>query len=55
MDNYTVSKHRIKNHTEGVQAHPSWRGLRFANMSMRFWVVLLAALLAGFLAILLHK
>lgn len=50
-----MSKHRNKDHVEADQAHPSWRGLRLANMPMRLWLVLLAALLGGFLAILLHK
>jgi hypothetical protein len=45
----------MKSHTDGVQSHPSWRGLRLANMPMRLWMVLLAVLLGGFLAILLHK
>jgi hypothetical protein len=55
MDNSTVSKHRIKNHVDGVPTHPSWRGLRLANMPMQLWIVLLAALLGGFLAVLLYK
>jgi|SRR5580700_8825366 hypothetical protein len=55
VDNCTVSKPRMKSHTDGVQSHPSWRGLRLANMPMRLWMVLLAVLLGGFLAILLHK
>jgi len=55
VDNWTVSKHRNKDHVEAAQAHPSWRGLRLANMPIRLWLVLLAALLGGFLAILLHK
>jgi hypothetical protein len=55
VDNCTVSKPRMKSHTDGVQSHPSWRGLRLANMPMRLGMVLLAVLLGGFLAILLHN
>jgi hypothetical protein len=55
VDNCTVSKHRIKNHADGLQAHPSWRGLRLANMPLLLWIVLLAAVIGGFLVILFHK
>jgi len=55
VDNCAVSTPPIKNHTDGVQAHPSWRGLQLANMPKRWWMLLLAVLLGGFLAIMLHK
>lgn len=50
-----MRNHQKKIRVQPDQAHPSWRGLRLANMPIRLWLVLMVALLAGFLAILLHK
>ena len=38
---------------EGV--NPSFRGLRLANMPIKTWLMLVALLLGGFLALLLHS
>jgi len=55
VDNCTVSNHRNEHHRQADHAHPSWSGLRIANMPKRLWLVLLVLLLSGFLAILLHR
>jgi hypothetical protein len=52
-DNRIVKHHHDKRQPDRV--NPSWRGLRLANMPMPIWLTLLALLLGGFLAVLLHK
>ena len=55
VDNWTVKHHHDKRQPGRSRVNPSWHGLRLANMPMPIWLTLLALLLGGFLAVLLHK
>jgi len=55
VHNHTVNQYRNKSGEGRAQSPPSWRGLRLANMPMQLWIVLLALLVGGFVAILLHR
>lgn len=55
VDNRGVKNRHDKRQRDRYRSNLSWHGLRIANMPKRTGLILLALLLAGFLAVMLRK